>query len=1150
MVSWSISANVCLFVDAAMWVKPEEVLLGNALWVVECANPYFVLQKRKGRGSGLVGLLVGTFDSVVDNKAPPYRILHQFPDSDISYIVALSDSRKEISEHWQWIEDHLISTLSALDDREEILEFVKCKIESLRASSSLGVSMQQGGEIDSLEAVARFRKLFNMPQEEKLVNYYSCSYWKGRVPRQGWMYLSVNHLCFYSFLMGGEAKLIIRWTDITKLECGNNLLFPDSIQVSTRKHNYYFSIFMCSEKTFQLMQQLANMAMTQLISEEGFEEDRTLPATVSKKKSARKWSLKRDLNARARSDAYRCTFNLPAREKLDGEVECTLWTPYNKQHVRGTLYLSSGFVCYASRVTNLVNVVIPLLEISVVEKIENSADLMLPNAILLTTRGKMNFLFAELEGRDFILERISDMLVRQPVFSHSNSSSTLSPDNVHSSPPLSYQPVPALATLFDHPMSDEMAARHAAKKSIWQDLFLEYGRGLCSYRTHDVHESILKGIPDTLRGEIWMINSGAVYEMNANVGYYCNLVKETLGRENFTTDEIERDLHRSLPEHPAFQTEVGIQALRRVLTAYAFRNPSIGYCQAMNIVTSVLLLYVNEEEAFWLLAAICERLLPDYYNTKVVGALVDQGVFEELVEMFVPSLGHKLNRLGLLSLVSLSWFLTIFLSVIPFHCAVNVMDCFFYDGAKVIFQMALEILDRLQEKLVVCKDDGEAIMTVTLFLDSIGSSDASTSLGSGMDKQWSVNIVDLIYDSYIKFGDKITNQDISKLRLKYRLSVVQSLEDGTMKNVLRSVDSDSLFTGNELEQLFLVFKDEYLSVCYWRTNQPPTDIFDKYDPCKPYYEQYKVDFDQFKLLYLALCPWMGYQHSETLAVRVFRLLDANHDNMVNFREFIWFLSIVCRADMPERLKLLYRLHQPPALLDSEVADGDSPSSRSDTTDSAVEASEYFDESPAADTIIPEVKGKRKSIQDVAAAEPVVQQQVVGDEETSETSADVTYSRRNRYKNIPAINQGEFIQMCKTLYDLFADEPNEQQLFHSIATVATLLLQIGEVGKQFSNISIAESTTTQPLESSASSATSATMGKPDSLDLERSSESTIDHSWSISFEQFLASMLTEEPLVSYFESQVDVMPAIERFRNRRLQRQSSSTPPFSRDSAVM
>lgn len=43
---------------------------------------------------------------------------------------------------------------------------------------------------------------------------YACSFSKNRVPRQGWMYLSMNYICFYSFLMGKEAKIVIPYIDI------------------------------------------------------------------------------------------------------------------------------------------------------------------------------------------------------------------------------------------------------------------------------------------------------------------------------------------------------------------------------------------------------------------------------------------------------------------------------------------------------------------------------------------------------------------------------------------------------------------------------------------------------------------------------------------------------------------------------------------------------------------------------------------------------------------------------------------------------------------------------------------------------------------------------------------------------------------------
>lgn len=61
--------------------------------------------------------------------------------------------------------------------------------------------------------------------------------------------------------------------------------------------------------------------------------------------------LKRDLNARAHSEAYRLMFRLPVGEKLDGTIDCTLLTPFNKKHVAGRLFLSQNYICFDSRVS-------------------------------------------------------------------------------------------------------------------------------------------------------------------------------------------------------------------------------------------------------------------------------------------------------------------------------------------------------------------------------------------------------------------------------------------------------------------------------------------------------------------------------------------------------------------------------------------------------------------------------------------------------------------------------------------------------------------------------------------------------------------------------------------------------------------------------
>ncbi|XP_015447150.1 TBC1 domain family member 8B isoform X3 [Pteropus alecto] len=1058
-----------------MWLKPEEVLLKNALklWLMERSNDYFVLQRRRGYGEegggGLTGLLVGTLDSVLDStaKVAPFRILHQTPDSQVYLSIACGANREEIMKHWDWLEQNIVKTLPVFDSNEDITNFVQGKIRGLIAEEGKHSFAKEDDPEKFREALLKFEKCFGLPEQEKLVTYYSCSYWKGRVPCQGWLYLSTNFLSFYSFLLGSEIKLIISWDAVSKLEKISNVILTESIHVCSQGESHYFSMFLHIDQTYLLMEQLANYAIKRLFDKETFDDDPVLDDPLQ--------ITKRGLEDRAHSEQFNAFFRLPKEETLKEVHECSLWVPFSRFNAHGKMCISENYICFTSQDGNLCNVIIPFREVPI------SSDSSDP----------------------------SDNIKERYLTCQRECSKTLNTE--------------ALMTVF-HPQNLETLnskmLKEKMKEQSWNILFAECGRGVSMFRTKRSRDLVIRGIPETLRGELWMLFSGAVNDMAVNPGYYAEVVEQSVGTCNLATEEIERDLRRSLPEHPAFQSDTGISALRRVLTAYAYRNPKIGYCQAMNILTSVLLLYAKEEEAFWLLVAVCERMLPDYFNHRIIGALVDQAVFEELIRDHLPQLTEHITDMTFFSSVSLSWFLTLFISVLPIESAVNVVDCFFYDGIKAILQLGLAILDYNLDKLLACKDDAEAVTALNRFFDSVTNKDSplpsTLQQGSNVSDEKSshirVDITDLIRESNEKYGS-IHCEDIHSMRCRSRLYVIQTLEETTKQNVLRVVSQDVKLSLHELDELYVIFKKELFFSYYWCLSYP---VLKHHDPSLPYLEQYQIDCQQFRVLYHFLSPWAHSENRDSLALWTFRLLDENSDCLINFKEFSSAIDIMYNGSFTEKLKLLFKLHIPPAYTEVKFKDpskGDELSEEELLYFSQLHVSKPAHEKEAGSVKSSPEKGKGKV--DIQAY--ISQWQ------------DELFKKEDNIKDLPRMNQSQFIQFSKTLYNLFHGDPEEESLYQAIAVVTSLLLRMEEVGRKLHS----PTSSAKGLSGTVCASGGPSEGKTESSLDKDPSLLKEEPQWSFAFEQILASLLNEPALVRFFEKPIDVKAKLENAKTSQL-----------------
>lgn len=223
---------------------------------------------------------------------------------------------------------------------------------------------------------------------------------------------------------------------------------------------------------------------------------------------------------------------------------------------------------------------------------------------------------------------------------------------------------------------------------------------------------VLAGIPVSYRAKIWAECSGA--SALRIPGYYDDLVHSNGENDDPTIlAQIEMDIHRTLTDNVFFRKGPGVTKLNEVLLAYSRRNPEVGYCQGMNLITaSLLLIMPTAEDAFWILTSIIENILPaQYYDRSLLASRADQKVLLSYMAEILPKLHAHFDNLGIeLEAQTFQWFLSLFTDCLSAEALYRVWDVIFCfnDGSTFLFQVALALM-KLNEGALLELDSPGAV---------------------------------------------------------------------------------------------------------------------------------------------------------------------------------------------------------------------------------------------------------------------------------------------------------------------------------------------------------------------------------------------------------------------------------------------------------
>lgn len=196
------------------------------------------------------------------------------------------------------------------------------------------------------------------------------------------------------------------------------------------------------------------------------------------------------------------------------------------------------------------------------------------------------------------------------------------------------------------------------------------------------------------------------------------------------------------------------------------------------------------------------------------GTLLDQKVFEALVEKTMPVLWEHLVKSDVqLSVVSLPWFLSLYINSMPLVFAFRVLDVFFLEGPKVLFQVGLAILRINGEDLLDVNDDGSFISILKSYFSRL---DESAHPKSENEKLRAITkFQELLVVAFKEFSG-VTHASITEMRAKHENAVLDNIESFAKRTSIRNLGPESKKLS--LDDLGAIY-DRFYEVLYERQSR-------------------------------------------------------------------------------------------------------------------------------------------------------------------------------------------------------------------------------------------------------------------------------------------------------------------------------------------